>query len=285
MDSFSKRNGYREVRPALQLEEADNALRGDLYNILFERLIEDPYSDVREELRRAVWTREWHLPLDALVYEPALFCKELKSRVLDGPWYGPYDLIERVSSVLKDIPVFDSPFGDEGEDAETEYDSFEESVNEALEENASAYRLISGCVVPIADDCELQSVEESLGLAAGFLEASRHMENALELLSHRPNPDYANSVKESISAVEAACRVVAGNEKAVLSDALKKLRADGRVHPALADGWVKIYGFTGDEGGIRHASKREGLHVDFCLAKYMLVSCSAFVNYLVQMDR
>ena len=46
-------------------------------------------------------------------------------------------------------------------------------------------------------------------------------------------------------------------------------------------GYEKMYGYTSDADGIRHGG------IDFTNApaedaKYMLISCSAFVNYLVE---
>jgi hypothetical protein len=51
------------------------------------------------------------------------------------------------------------------------------------------------------------------------------------------------------------------------------------LHPALAEGLSKLYGWTSDAEGIRHALMDEP-SLSFAEAKYMLVSCSAFVNYL-----
>ena len=42
-----------------------------------------------------------------------------------------------------------------------------------------------------------------------------------------------------------------------------------------------LYGFTNDANGIRHAGDIGGPSSTFEEAKYMLVSCSAFVNYLI----
>ena len=44
--------------------------------------------------------------------------------------------------------------------------------------------------------------------------------------------------------------------------------------------FVAIYGYTSDADGIRHAMIDDS-KCDFEDAKYMLVSCSAFVNYLI----
>ena len=46
------------------------------------------------------------------------------------------------------------------------------------------------------------------------------------------------------------------------------------LHAALKNGFSSIYGYTSDEGGIRHAMIDDN-PCDFDDAKYMLVSCSA----------
>lgn len=66
------------------------------------------------------------------------------------------------------------------------------------------------------------------------------------------------------------------------------LKADARLgmsHPALLDAYSKLYGFAGDEGGIRHALDDKSIEVSMEDARYMLVSCSAFVNYLTEKAR
>ena len=52
------------------------------------------------------------------------------------------------------------------------------------------------------------------------------------------------------------------------------------IHGALKEAFDHLYGYTSSEEGIRHGSIKES-EVDFDIAKFMLVSCSAFVNYLV----
>jgi len=44
---------------------------------------------------------------------------------------------------------------------------------------------------------------------------------------------------------------------------------------------IQLYGWTCKEDGIRHGHTKEELKTSFEEAKYMLVSCSAFVNYLI----
>ena len=52
------------------------------------------------------------------------------------------------------------------------------------------------------------------------------------------------------------------------------------IHPALKKAFNNLYGYTSDSGGIRHASLSES-NLKFEDAKFMLVSCSAFTNYLI----
>ena len=63
---------------------------------------------------------------------------------------------------------------------------------------------------------------------------------------------------------------------------LKKLKENGvHIHQAMEKAFLSLYGYTSDEDGIRHGG------IDFRNApsedaKYMLIACSAFVNYLIE---
>lgn len=83
-------------------------------------------------------------------------------------------------------------------------------------------------------------------------------------------------------AVEAMCCITTNDKKATSGDALRKLKSKGiKLHKALQSAMSSLYGYTIDEGGICHGS------IDFTGAssedtEYMLISCSAFVNYLIE---
>ncbi len=81
--------------------------------------------------------------------------------------------------------------------------------------------------------------------------------------------------------MEAICNRILSSSKATLGQALSELDEQKlvTVHPALREAFKKLYGYTSDAGGIRHALLDES-NLDFEDAKFMLVSCSAFVNYL-----
>ena len=101
------------------------------------------------------------------------------------------------------------------------------------------------------------------------------------LMSDRKSPDYRNSIKESISAVEAICRLITNHKKVTLGQCLKEMEgAKVMLHGALKKAFSNLYGYTSSAAGIRHALMDEP-RLSFEDAKFMLVSCSAFINYLV----
>lgn len=70
-------------------------------------------------------------------------------------------------------------------------------------------------------------------------------------------------------------------KKGTLGEAIKHLENKGvNIHPSLKAAFLKLFGYTSDAKGIRHAGDIGGASSTFEEAKFMLVSCSAFVNYL-----
>ena len=128
------------------------------------------------------------------------------------------------------------------------------------------------------DETEINSIESAID--KGTKSVRFHLQRALELLSDKKLPDYRNSIKESISAVESACQTLSGNSKATLGDGLKLLKSKTPLHPAFETALIKLYGYTSDDGGIRHALAESTKPPSFADAKFMLVACSAFTNYL-----
>lgn len=156
------------------------------------------------------------------------------------------------------------------------------NFNSILEQEKSGYRIIDGVVSPIIGETEMECVEEASNTK--FHSVNTHLQKALQFYSDRENPDYENSIKESISAVKSMCCIITemSGAQATLGNALKRLEENGLVlHGALKVAFEKIYGYTSDANGIRHGG------IDFTNApaedaKYMLVSCSAFINYLIE---
>lgn len=97
-------------------------------------------------------------------------------------------------------------------------DVFQEWFNELFQSEYVGYRFISGEIVPITDEIEVKEIEQAC--CTPFDGARKHLKKALNFLSDREHPDYKNCVKESISAVEATCRIIAEKDSATLGEAM-----------------------------------------------------------------
>ncbi|WP_130287871.1 hypothetical protein [Aquimarina brevivitae] len=108
-----------------------------------------------------------------------------------------------------------------------------------------------------------------------------HLESSLKLITDKRNPDYRNSIKESISAVESLSKIIIGNDKTTLGQALKIIDQKHPLPKSLKSGFSAIYGYTSDSGGIRHGLLTDQIAPELEEARFMLIACSAFVNYLI----
>ena len=89
----------------------------------------------------------------------------------------------------------------------------------------AGYRIVGRIVVPITNQEELQSIEQAQ--TTEYESVNKHILKATQLFSRRPTPDFENSIKESISAVEALCCIITNDKKATLGDALFSFRQKG----------------------------------------------------------
>ena len=60
---------------------------------------------------------------------------------------------------------------------------------------------------------------------------------------------------------------------------LKEMEKKKLLHAALKEGFIKLYGYTSDADGIRH-SMMDKPNLDAADARYFLLSCTSFINYL-----
>lgn len=114
---------------------------------------------------------------------------------------------------------------------------------------------------------------------AGFDGARAHLRNAGQAINAG---DFAGSVRESITAVESVARTLDEKASLTLAPALRTISEKTNIHPDLMEGFRKIYGYTNDEQGIRHALLDDNAaDVDMDDAVFMIGACASFVTYLV----
>lgn len=269
--NFSQRKGLKPVKSVMQIDSMDTDLRNGLWNALrffyWEKMRDQSYlPNVKSIyfLFELLWHDFFKKPLDTLDnYWPNTY-KAIREKFFNSAWYEVYDFIEFIANNALD----------KGNNKD-----FMTFCNATLERELSAYRFVDSKITQITSEQEISEIEEALKSSKLLKPVSHHLKRALDLLTDRKSPDYRNSIKESISAVEATCNLIAKNTKATLGQALKELENKMDLHPALKKAFDSLYGYTSDAEGIRHALLDES-NLDFEDAKFMLVSCSAFVNYL-----
>lgn len=271
MATFSDRLGI--TQPAmLQVDAISTELANSLWNV-FHTLYHWEYwpEAARVVCRGFTKTRVDHLPTT-----PNDCSSWLSDVFFGGQWFQTYNLVEFL--VLNHQLIMAGAPGHKRHDA-----TLATWLNKVLERENSAYRFVGQSLAPISNHAEVTAVEKAAGaaVASGLQGAEKHIRASVAMLSLKPAPDYRNAVKEAISAVESVAKQLANDERTTLTPALKALASKTTIHPALHAGFSSIYGYTNDADGIRH-SMLENATVDFAEAKYMVVSCSAFVHYLIE---
>ena len=106
--------------------------------------------------------------------------------------------------------------------------------------------------------------------------AKVHLREAAENITAQR---YADSVRESIHAVESVARTIDPEANKDLGPALNSLQKAGVLrHKAFKDALNKLYGYTSDEEGIRHCLLNEGTaSVDLDDAMFMFSACTIFL--------
>lgn len=279
---FSERYGYTHPSDVIVREQITPEIQNAICSCYdrFIRRLKSPlniYFDdsVLQRMERHIWThflnqRESKFPVTLERYNHISTDYFENSK---NPWYCKLDLLE---FTIKYLLNEECSYNKECRMTK----AFIRDLNSEFQRLNFAYRIVNGELVEITSEAEIKAIESALHDSKKNIQI--HLNKALELYAQRPVGDYRNSIKESISAVEAYCREQTG--ESTLGSALKKLVSAGIViPPMLKDAFEKLYVYTNQpDTGIRHALMDDtGTYTPGAEeALFMLVSCSAFINYL-----
>lgn len=187
MNSFAKRYiSMKETNPTIA-ERMPNDAETVLYNTLYR--YKESNEKVFEKLDKLVWTNFFNYRIDE--YEPNKFglC------IFDEAFHGNCILIFAVIDFL--LQEIENLKKTEGKDVP----DFAQELNREFKRVNYEYRIINNHVVPITDPNEIDEIEKAINEVTDNVK--EHLNKALQFLSDKKKPDYRNSVKESLSAVEA----------------------------------------------------------------------------------
>jgi hypothetical protein len=265
--------GLTPVKSVIQKDSIDNDLRNGLWNILYDYYWSVSPMDVGlfyhpelESLCKSIWMDFFKEPTDTIGtrYYWEVTYKILRVFFYKCKWNEIYEFIEFIANNYSD---------------EKRNKEFMESCNEVLKKELSAYRFIGGIITPITSEIEIKEIEDAIERTDSLKPVREHLMTSLKYFSDRKTPDYRNSIKESISSVESLCNLING-KKSTLGKTIDILESKIKIHGALKEAFSNLYGWTSDADGIRHGMMDDP-NLDSEDAKFMLVSCSAFTNYLI----
>ena len=212
-----------------------------------------------------IWLHHYKEPVDSIDQYWANCLKRLRSFFFAANWYEVYDFVEFVAE----------------NGSEALKSDFIQACNIHLIRENSAYRFVNGKITEITSAEEIEAIENAIAASNPHAGVKRHLSTALALMSNKSAPDYRNSIKESISAVESLAKMVANDQAGTLGGVLKELERTKKLHPAMKNAFSSLYGYTNDADGIRHALLEES-NLTKSDARFMLVCCSAFVNFVIE---
>lgn len=270
-NGFSDRNRIKCQSVKIQIDDFDDITRMNIFNEInrffdrfkknngeflfdqfFRNLINDSLLKVfHQEINYGIerYNKEWYVQ------------NYIKPTILENDYSSFLDYLEYLIKFI-------------------DFDYVYNEFNDIFEQNYVGYRFVNKQIVPITDEMEIEEIEKAVD-ENPFDNSKKLLQEALNKLSDRNNKDFAGCIHKSISAVESVCQSLLGEQKS-LGDALKKLEENGiKINGALKSAFSTLYGWTSDNGNIRHANIKNSDNPTFDEAKFMVVACSAFINYLI----
>lgn len=268
MASFSERYGYTKPSDVIIREKITPEIQNAILSCF--DMFQNNQKDIIYKMEEYIWCENFH--------------KRRNDFYINNNWYGEghfttsviedseywYDILNYIEWSLKYFKqnCYDDYFN-----------HIKGYLNYEFEKLNFAYRILeNGEIIETTSKVEIGEIEAALNSPQNSVKV--HLSKALEFYAQKPVGEYRNSIKESISAVEAISRNITGDK--IINFA--KMEKKGVTIPSvLRQAFEKLYGYTNDEKtGIRHAlMDDEGSYVPQAEeALFMLVSCSAFINYL-----
>jgi hypothetical protein len=269
---FAVRFGFRPPPVDLASDQMPISLRNGLWDVTCAYFFGETrslsgggYSTHFDKTTKNLWFSFYREPADERPRAPSQALQVIRTRFFAYEFADVYRFLEFIAST-----------GSPG--AHGTRKGYAQACNLILARERAAFRFAELTLVQISSEEQVQEV--ALAIQSDAKNVSQHIRRAAELYSAQ-EPDYRNSIKEAISAVEASVSIISGDKPDGVSRSLQRVLDEHILHPSLRQGFVKLYAFTSDAGGIRHALLEDGREVSQDDARYMLVSCSAFSNYLM----
>lgn len=299
--TFSQRHGHEPLPEPMRLEELSDDLRREIWNqmrgfltVFRTQISITGYMFRDEEITgfiEYVLGKLLKLPEDEIKSDHDNAMSQFKEIIEEAEFNKVLDLIEIVANTEQ------HPLGFSGaRPTESSHEfligrnKFVYFIKQEFNHHAAAYSLDTSTrpfqFHPRSSKEQGEATQQAIETlhASGMEGSTTHLRQAAASIKERR---YADSVKESIHAVESVARRIDPKASKTLDPALDSLKGAGILkHTAFVEGFKKLYGYASDEQGIRHALlNQESADVGLDEAVFMFGACASFAAYLVNKHR
>jgi hypothetical protein len=246
MELFSRKHKLHRSSIDLIHENVPIGVRRALINLLSRSIRNDDFNSwmiIQSEIFKAPQiTRDF-------VYQMQSPVAQINIRAIleQCQWYSFLDMCQLLAALFgKEDWRYDHP--------SLTGRAFSKTINEIFTDNSLGYEYRNGNFERIGAPYIYKIVTQARQILqySGYSGPNKQFEKAIAFLNERPNPDTANCIKDSITAVEALARIVTGNEKLLLSNILNREPMRSGIHGALREMIQKLYAYRGDAEGAAH---------------------------------
>lgn len=274
--TFSQLHGYESLPEPMQLEEISDDLRREIWNTTRELLLSQSGTNALyrryfyEEMQRfieRVLGNFLKKPEDEIDTSYEEVINLFRDWILKGRFNKVLDLVRFMLNERKYGEKLVNP------------------INKSFETCVAAYYLdMSHCpyqFFPRSNKAQGEATRTAIKTIrdGGMDGAATHLRDAA---AHINAQQFADSISDSIHAVESVARRIDPKSN-TLGAALKALEKKGLLtNGQLKTGFEKIYTYTNNEEGIRHAQVfKDSPDVGLDEAMFMFGACASFAAYLV----
>ena len=278
--NFSQRHGYEPLPKPMQLEEISEGLRREIGNRIRLLLLNQSSSSTygryfKNETKRYIekvlgkFTQNFESEVSTRYEDVA---KTFEFAIKQGQFNQVLDLLE---IMIAELSV-------EG--------GFATDIKDLFDKHAAAYWLDTSKkpfqFVPCASKHQGDATQQAIETlhSAGLDGAVTHLRQAVE---HINAGQFADSIADSIHAVESVARMINPQSKQTLGPALSSLEKAGVLkNKDLKEAMEKLYHYTNTEQGIRHALTNQNVaDVSLADAIFMFGACASFAAYLTSLHQ
>jgi hypothetical protein len=255
--SFSNRHGFNPAKDITIREDAPENLRSFVLQIAAD-------LGWRPDPLRRIICRVLRVIPDKGTYRDRDIQFEVQELMNTCPWFKVYDIIEALHA---SFARYDEKLG--GDEA----GAFADEINKFFVDEGIGWQFANGNIVTRGSEAFETMVREATSALATAerLTAAKHLHEALQDLSRRPEADLTGAAYHAMGSLECVARDLTGDPKATLGEILK--RHPGLLPKPLDTALSQVWGYASNEA--RHVLEGRDIRRD---EAELLVGLSAIVT-------